>query len=142
MHFYPLFIPMATMLLLTFIVWVYMYIQRIGYSINHKIDAEKLHSPQQVSALLPDNVNAASNNLKNLFEMPVLFYVTILVAAQIPDHSMISNLAAWSFVFFRVIHSVIHCTNGKVMARFIAYLLSSIALFVMMASVFWQLFSR
>lgn len=142
MHFYPLFIPMATMLLLTFIVWVYMYIQRIGYSLNNKIDAEKLHSPQQVSALLPDNVNAASNNLKNLFEMPVLFYVTILVAAQIPDHSMISNLAAWSFVFFRVIHSVIHCTNGKVMARFIAYLLSSIALFVMMASVFWQLFSR
>ncbi|MCH2057302.1 MAG: MAPEG family protein [Thalassotalea sp.] len=119
-----------------------MYYKRIGYSIANRIDAEKLYSPAQVAKLLPDDVNAPSNNLKNLFEMPVLFYVTIIVAALHNDHSITSNLSAWSFVFFRYCHSSFHCFNGRVMSRFICYVLSSLALFVLMANVFFQVLSR
>lgn len=142
MNFFPLYIPMALMLILTFLVWCFMYYKRIGYSIANRIDAEKLYSPAQVAKLLPDDVNAPSNNLKNLFEMPVLFYVAIIVAALHNDHSITSNLSAWSFVFFRFCHSGFHCFNGKVMSRFICYLLSSLALFVLMANVFFQVLSR
>ncbi|WP_286263294.1 MAPEG family protein [Thalassotalea atypica] len=142
MSFYPLFIPMLAMMLLTMIVWFYMYTLRLNYVMKARIHADKLHAPEQVSLLLPDHVNAPSNNLKNLFELPVLFYGVILVASQIPDHSIISNLAAWSFLFFRVIHSIIHCSNGKVLARFIVYVLSSLSLFVLIANVLLSLFNQ
>lgn len=142
MNFFPLYIPMALMLLLTFLVWCLMYFKRIGYSISKRIDAQQLQTPDRVATLLPDEVNAPSNNFKNLFEMPVLFYVTIIVAALHHDHSITSNLSAWSFVIFRYCHSGFHCFNGKVMSRFICYVLSSFALFVLMANVFSQVLSR
>lgn len=132
---------MAIIMLLTVLVWLYMYTKRLSYVMKHQIHADKLHAPEKVTELLPESVNAASNNLKNLFEMPVLFYITVLIAAQVPDYSIVSNIAAWSFVFFRVIHSVVHCINGRVMPRFICYVLSCIALFALMGNVFFQLFS-
>ena len=142
MSFYPLFIPMLAMMILTMLVWFYMYTLRLHYVMNARIHADKLHTPEQVSLLLPDRVNAPSNNLKNLFELPVLFYGAVFIASQIPDHSIISNLAAWSFLFFRVIHSIIHCTNGKVLARFIMYILSSFSLFVLIVNVLVNLFNQ
>ena len=140
MNFYPLYIPMAVMMSLTLLVWLYMYVRRLSYVIKHNIHADELYAPEKVARLLPDSVNAASNNLKNLFEMPVLFYITILMAAQIHDHSIVSNLAAWSFVVLRITHSVIHCGNGRVMPRFVCYLLSCLALTTLMLNVFWQVF--
>ncbi len=128
MSFYPLFLPMIGMMLLTILVWCYMYYKRLSFVMNERIHADRLHVPEQVTLLLPDDVNASSNNLKNLFELPMLFYAIILVGSHIHDHSIISNLAAWAFLFLRTLHSVIHCSNGKVMARFKVYLLSSIAL--------------
>ena len=142
MNFYPLFIPAASMILLTLLVWVFMYFKRLCYVIKHGILADELATPDKIDKLLPDHVNAPSNNLKNLFEMPILFYVITFIAASIPDHSIISNLAAWSFLFFRVIHSVIHCLNGKVLPRFIVYILSTLALITLTINVVTQLFNQ
>lgn len=132
---YSLYYPLMAMVLLTLIVWAYMYYRRLSFVISHKVSAGKLHSPEQVSQILPDAVNAPSNNLKNLFEMPVLFYVVILLAAELNDLTVTSYVAAWSFVLFRVIHSIIHCSNGTVMTRFIVYILSTLSLAVLTINV-------
>lgn len=132
---YPLYYPLMAMVLLTLIVWAYMYYRRLTYVLSHKISAGKLHSPEQVNQLLPNEINAPSNNLKNLFEMPILFYVVILLAAELNDITLISHIAAWSFVLFRVIHSVVHCSNGKVMTRFIVYMLSTLSLVILTINV-------
>lgn len=141
MNYFPLFLPMLGMMLLTALVWFYMYFLRLKFVIKESVHAEKLRVPEQVASLLPDEINAPSNNLKNLFELPVLFYGLVLIASQIPDHSIVSNLAAWSFLLFRVIHSAIHCFNGQVMHRFITYVLSSLSLFVLLGNVAYQLIS-
>ncbi len=68
-----------------------------------------------------------SDNLKNLFEMPVIFYALALylfVTNQV-DATYVS--AAWVFVAFRALHSAIHCTINIVMLRFYLYLLSTLA---------------
>jgi hypothetical protein len=39
--------------------------------------------------------------------------------------------AAWWFLAFRVLHSVIHCTYNKVLHRFAAYFVSALALWAM-----------
>ncbi|MFD2165261.1 MAPEG family protein [Thalassotalea euphylliae] len=139
MGYHPLFLPLFGMVLLTCLVWIFMYTKRLSYVTKHRIAADRLHLPEKVAELLPDHVNAASNNLKNLFEMPVLFYVTVFVAASIHDHSVVSNLSAWAFLFLRILHSIAHCMNGKVMPRFIFYVLSCLALFTFIGSVFGQM---
>jgi len=142
MNHHPLYLPMFGMMILTMTVWFAMYALRLSYVIKHQVGAQQLHKPEKVNHLLPDHVNAASNNLKNLFELPILFYIVVIVAAQLYDHTIVSNLAAWSFLLFRIMHSLIHCCNGQVMARFIVYVLSSISLFVFIINVFIHMLNQ
>jgi len=120
-------------MLLTFVVWVYMYIRRLHYMLTHGVSSNSVATPELLNSLLPEHINRPSNNLKNLFELPVLFYVLCisLVVLQIEDTSFV-NLA-WVYVALRAIHSLIHCTINIVLARFIAYLLSSLTLWLMVA---------
>lgn len=73
----------------------------------------------------------ASDNLMNLFEMPVLFYA--LCAVAIGTHVVTVNFvrAAWVYVALRAAHSAIHCTYNEVMHRFIVYAISCLWLFGM-----------
>lgn len=119
------------MLLLTFVVWVYMFVRRMLYLSAQNIDAEELISPERVAAIIPEDVNSPANNLKNLVELPVLFYAICLYlyATQQVDSTYL--YAAYVFFVFRALHSVVHCTFNKVMVRFALYLISSVALWVM-----------
>lgn len=124
--------PVVAMLLLTAVVWVVLFIRRLSYMAGQKIDAEQMQTPQQTLSLLPDDVNAPANNFKNLFEVPVLFYVVCLCAAMLNSVDAMMLNCAWGFVLLRVIHSVIHCTYNRVMHRFVAYMGSCLLLGVML----------
>ena len=77
--------------------------------------------------LLPASAKA-SNNLKNLFEMPILFYVAVLLSlVLIVQDDLLVNLA-WGFVALRAVHSIIHCSYNDVAHRFTAYALSCLFL--------------
>ena len=39
---------------------------------------------------------------------------------------------AWAFVFFRVLHSGVHCTFNRVILRFYLYFFASLALWFML----------
>ncbi len=71
-------LPMLGMMVLTLLVWVYMFIQRVGFARSHKIDIEQFKTPADVQALVPADVSGASNNFKNLFELPVIFYAVCI----------------------------------------------------------------
>lgn len=69
----------------------------------------------------PAEVLQVSNAFHNQFELPVLFYllvVLVLVTRQI-DYAMIA--LAWIFVALRIAHAVIHTTSNHVPTRFQAY---------------------
>ncbi len=76
------------------------------------------------------NTNAA-DNFKNLFEMPVLFYVFCLTIFVTQSVTLIFVGCTWLYVLLRVVHSVIHCTYSNVLHRFIVYALSSLVFFAM-----------
>ena len=124
-------LPMAVMLSLTLLVWVYMFVTRMRYLTAHEIDAEQLKTPADVQAKIPGEVSGAANNFKNLLEMPVLFYVACLYLIVVGMVDALHLNCAWIFVLGRVLHSIIHCTYNRVMHRFIVYLVSSIAVWVM-----------
>lgn len=132
----PSFIqPVVGMIGVTAGVWGWMYIKRLRYLQKQKIDPQAIRTPDKLTALLPESVNLPAYNFKNLFEMPVLFYVICLSAELLKIQDiMLENWlyqAAWMFVILRAIHSVIQCSYNQVMHRFAIYMLSCIVLWIM-----------
>ena len=95
---------------------------------SRNLDPQQL-TPGELAQVSPPGVSNPSDNLKNLFEMPVLFYALVLylfVAGQVDRAYLV---AAWLFVLFRALHSAIHCTINVVVVRFTIYVLSCGCLF-------------
>ena len=125
--------PLVAMMVLTFVVWVFMYVRRLGYMVRHGVDPQEVNTPQKMALRLPESAEAPSNNLKNLFELPVLFYVICLTLLHLGWVSPTDVTAAWLFVGLRATHSLVHCTVNLVKVRFVFYLLSSLVLWFMLA---------
>lgn len=126
-----IFLPALAMAALTFVVWWRMYFMRIGQMKRDRIHPQKVATSAQATALLTDS--RAADNFGNLFELPVLFYVALVVADRIGMVDSISLGMAWIFVALRVVHSAIHVTYNKVMHRFIAYVAGGMALWLLWA---------
>ena len=126
-------LPFLGMMLLTFVVWVVMYRRRIGYLRAQRIHPQKLQTPEQLKELVPAEIEFPSNNLRNLFELPVLFYALCLYVHVTGTTDRLYVAAAWSFLLLRCAHSFVHCTTNVVMTRFWLYVLSSAALWLMLA---------
>ena len=125
---YRIFGPFLGMMLLTLLVWIYMYTRRLWMVRSGNLDPQQL-TPGELARVSPPGVSNPSDNLKNLFEMPVLFYALVLylfVAGQVDRAYLV---AAWLFVLFRALHSAIHCTINIVAVRFSIYVLSCGCLF-------------
>ena len=69
-----IFIPFIGMMLLTMAVWLYMYTLRLTFLRREKIDPQLASTTRQMLDIVPTRVNLPSENLINLFELPVLFY--------------------------------------------------------------------
>ncbi len=126
----PILVPFFGMLLLTFAVWLLMYFHRLRAIQVYGIDPQSLAVPEGTTSLPSRAVNP-SNNLKNLFELPVLFYVVVLFLLQAGQADAFHTACAYGFFSARVVHSGIHCTVNRVVHRFSAYLIASFCLWVM-----------
>lgn len=134
-----IFIPFLGMMLLTLLVWIYMYIRRLGFLFANRTDAQSVSTPEQLARAIPDEVNYPAHNLKNLFELPVLFYAVCLYLFITAQVDSLYLACAWVFLGFRAIHSIIQCTVNIVILRFIAYLVASLSLWFMITRSLWQL---
>jgi len=126
-----IFGPFFAMMLLTLIVWTVMYIRRIGYCTANRVHAQKLATPERVTAIIPEQVQYSAYNLRNLLELPILFYALCLYLFVSGNVDSLYVLAAWAYVGLRAVHSAIQCTNNVVMRRFAVYMASSLVLWIM-----------
>ncbi len=125
-----IFAPVFAMFFLTLIVWVYMYARRIRFITSNNLSAEQL-APAEFARLSPPEVANPSDNLKNLFEIPVLFYALAIYLFVTNTVDTVYVAAAWVFVGFRVLHSAMHCTINIVMMRFYLYLVATVSFWFM-----------
>ena len=126
-----IFGPFFATMLLTLLVWLYMYIRRIRFLTRNNISTKDLAVPGALAQMSPPAVSNPSDNLKNLFEIPVLFYALVLFLFSTNQVDAVYVGAAWVFVAFRVLHSVVHCTVNIVMLRFYLYLFATLAVWFM-----------
>lgn len=124
--------PVIALMLLTAAVWVVLYAMRIPAMMRVGRPTQTWTTPDKTVELLPEKVNYPANNFKNLFELPVVFYALCLVLYVTGSVDTVHVVTAWTFVVFRVMHSVVHCTVNHVMARFLCYLAASLALWFML----------
>ncbi len=124
-------LPALAMVALTCLVWLRLYYTRIGQMKRDRIHPQALATSAQAIARLTDS--RAADNFRNLFELPVLFYLALVVALLTGHASTLVLALSWTFVLLRVVHSAIHCSYNKVMHRFYAYLASSLVLWLLWA---------
>lgn len=72
-----------------------------------------------------------SNAFHNQLEMPILFYVVVILALITGSAGTTLTWLAWGYVALRLLHAAIHTTYNKVMHRFIVFGLSNIILIAM-----------
>lgn len=127
---YQIFGPVLALILLTFFVLIYMYARRIPFIRSLDIELNQL-TAAEFTRRSPPFVSNPSDNLKNLFEVPVVFYAlaVALFAAGLVDRLYI--VGSWAFVVLRVLHSAVHCTVNIVIVRFVLYATSCAILFAM-----------
>jgi hypothetical protein len=104
-----------------------MYVKRIRFLTSNQVDPKDMAVPGALAAISPPDVSNPSDNLKNLFEIPVVFYALALYLFVTNQVDATYVVAAWIFVVFRVLHSAVHCTINIVMLRFWLYAVSTMA---------------
>jgi hypothetical protein len=124
-----IFYPALAMVALTFAVLAVMFRRRVAQMTRDRIHPQKVATSQQTAVLFTDV--APADNFRNLFEMPVLFYLALVVAALTGQVTILVLALAWTYVAARALHSAIHCSYNKVMHRFRAYALSVFVLLVL-----------
>jgi len=125
-----IFGPMLVMFLLTLAVWLYLYARRLPFVLSGEFKPDRGTS-LELDMASPAGIVYPSDNLKNLFELPVIFYALVIVLYVTEQVDMAYLTAAWVFAWFRVLHSVIHCTVNFIPARFPLYLVSAFSLWFM-----------
>ena len=134
----PIWLPCAAMVGLTAAVWVKLYADRLREMRAKSIDPQALATARATAQLERPQ---AAENFRNLFEVPVLFYV--LCAALVLNGGSTAGFvaAAWAYVALRAVHSLIHVTYNRVTHRFLVYVTSTLLLFGMWAAFFTRILS-
>jgi hypothetical protein len=122
-----IFRPFCATMVLTLVVWVYMYGRRLPFIFSSSLDPKQM-TPLELARLSPPQVSNPSDNLKNLFELPTVFYVVILYIYVTNQVDRAYLWAAWGFFLFRALHSAVHCTFNFIPLRFALYVISAGAL--------------
>lgn len=140
MFFKPMLLPLIAMVILTFVVWIHMYVTRFHEMIRKQLAPQKLALDSDARNLLVDSSPAAAN-FRNLFEMPVLFYVAVLLSLLLLIQDAVLVSLSWTYVALRAMHSLVHCTYNRVSHRFIVYSASCLVLALIWAQLAWYVIS-
>jgi hypothetical protein len=87
----------------------------------------------------PDPVQQANNNLRNQFELPVLFFVLVLLILQLGRPGLAAVVLAWLFVVLRYVHAWVHVGRNVVPLRRNLFALGAVAILGLVIVVAWRL---
>lgn len=131
---YAILLPPTALAFITAFVFARLYRDRIAEIRARRIHPQHLASAKQAQDTLQNVV--ASDNFRNLFEVPVLFYALcgFLAITQLTNLPLLA--CAWGYVALRAAHTYVHLTSNTVIRRFQLFFASTIVLYVM-----WALFA-
>lgn len=122
--------PVLALILLSLLVWIWMYATRIPAMQAARIDPQSARHPGSLDGL-PSSARQVADNYNHLMEQPTIFYalVFVIVLAGLTDGLYVQ--LAWAYVVLRLVHTLIQCTVNIVNVRFAVFALSTIVLMAM-----------
>ena len=79
----------------------------------------------------PARVTQISNCYHSQFQLPLLFYVLVILAWITRQADLIFVVMAWIFVLARIAHAYVHTTSNHVPTRFNVFAVGVIVLLIM-----------
>ena len=109
--YYPLF----TMVLLTLLV----ALRRLYFNTRAVLSGEvHIKHFRLFDAGISLKLQSVAQHYKNMFEMPILFYILCILLIINNNYTQFDVIIAWGFVLFRVLHSLARIPNKDVNLRF------------------------
>ena len=131
-------LPIGLMIVLTFVVALHLrYFAskgaldeeiRLGYFKTNQIDT-------------PDYILTARQHYKNMFEVPIIFYIVCILIYLNNNIDIIDIILAWIFVGIKYAHSAIRMTTNYVPYRAMAFSLGFFVVIVQYIYFFLRLFN-
>ena len=119
----PLFVQVA----LTFVLLFWMGWLRVAAIRRGEVKMRDIALGQPA---WPEQPTKVANCYRNQFEMPVLFYVLVVLAIIARKADLLFVIMSW-ILLLRIFHAYIHTTSNHVGHRFYAFLASNLVLLVM-----------
>lgn len=79
---------------------------------------------------MPEKIQQVSNNVNNLFQLPVLFILGCLFIYAMDKVTPFCLFLSWGFVLLRIVHTWVHITENDVNLRFFSFALGLIFLII------------
>lgn len=112
---------------LTFVIYIVMVRGRFA-----AVRAKKVQASQYILVEgEPSDMARVTNNLRNQFELPVVFYALVLLLVAINHVTMLDVVLAWIFVIGRVIHHIVHTKSEDVLLRPRVFLIGFVAVILL-----------
>ena len=115
---------------LSFVVMVWVAVARAGHMKKNPPRPDDLATGEAAMRYFQP-VEMPANNLRNLFEAPVLFFALIPLLLITHQASHVQVALAWAYVVLRVVHSVGHVVLRKISVRAPAFWVSVLVLMAM-----------
>ncbi len=77
---------------------------------------------------LPDSAIIVREHYKNLFELPIFFFLLCIILYLLDRVELIDVILAWIFVFFKILHSFVRLTTNNTRKRAYSFTICYFAL--------------
>lgn len=123
-----LFAPVFALVAWTFCILLMIAFRRLKAGFEGRVSPREYALGE--SPKVPAHISLPNRNYMNLLELPLLFYVAMLLAHVTASGSPLLVTLAWAYVGLRVAHSLIHVSYNHVLHRFVAFASSNVVLLV------------
>jgi hypothetical protein len=131
MYAHGLIMPVLVLVAWSVLVWLWMIAGRVSVMRRERIHPQKAVRTREFAT--PGREQWVADNYNHLMEQPTIFYAAALAAHAAGQGDAINVGLAWTYVVVRIIHTLIQTTSNVVMWRFYAFILSTLALAVLVA---------
>jgi hypothetical protein len=120
--------PVFVLVLLTFVLLLRTASLRVPAIKGGRVRAEDVALDDRG---FPPRIRQFGNAYRNQFELPVLFYVLVILAMQTKQADLLFVVMSWIFVALRLVHAYIHTSSNVLPRRGLAFGFGAIVLILM-----------
>jgi hypothetical protein len=123
--------PMLAQIGLTCALYVWLTVARAGAVKRGEVE----YSAFALGRDEPPGIARISRNLANQFELPVIFYATVVLLVTLGQSTLVDTVAGWVFVAGRIVHTLVQTLTDDVPLRGRVFMINFLAVLVLIGHV-------